>query len=56
MSFHESGHSIELEDDHILKAVLKDADDEEHESELDLNYYIGNNDGMFSGPILPVDT
>lgn len=56
MSFHKSGHDIELEDGHILKAVLRDADEEEIEAELDLNYYIGNNDGKFSSLVLPVYT
>lgn len=47
MSFHQSAVSFELNDDHILKAVLHNADGEENESELDLNHIIGNNDGMF---------
>ncbi|CAI7678511.1 hypothetical protein N7533_003867 [Penicillium manginii] len=47
MSFHLSAVSFELEDGHILKAVLHDSDGEEQESELDLNAYIGNNDGSF---------
>lgn len=46
MSFHLSAASYELEDGHILKAVLRDADGEEQEAELDLNAYIGNNDGL----------
>ncbi|KAJ5089035.1 hypothetical protein N7532_007719 [Penicillium argentinense] len=48
MSFHLSAVSIELEDDHILKTVLRDADGEEQDSELDLNQFIGNNDGSFA--------
>lgn len=47
MSFHLSAVSYELEDGHILKAVLHDAEGEEQEAELDLNAYIGNNDGSF---------
>ncbi|KAJ5398223.1 hypothetical protein N7509_006336 [Penicillium cosmopolitanum] len=47
MSFHLSAVSYELEDGHILKAVLRDADGEEQDAELDLNAYIGNNDGSF---------
>lgn len=45
MSFHQSAASFELEDGHILKAVLRYGDEEEQDSELDLNAYIGNNDG-----------
>ncbi|KAJ5134817.1 hypothetical protein N7448_000161 [Penicillium atrosanguineum] len=47
MSFYQSALSFELDDDHILKAVLQDEDGEERESELDLNHIIGNNDGTF---------
>lgn len=46
MSFHQSAASYELEDGHILKAVLHDAEGEEQDAELDLNAYIGNNDGL----------
>lgn len=45
MSFHESATHIELEDGHILKAVLRNEDGDEQESSLDLNGIIGNNDG-----------
>ncbi|KAJ5716571.1 hypothetical protein N7493_008482 [Penicillium malachiteum] len=48
MSFHKSSVSYVLEDDHILKAVLRTDDDEEQESVLDLNGIIGNDDGHFS--------
>ncbi|KAJ5641958.1 hypothetical protein N7490_005958, partial [Penicillium lividum] len=47
MSFHESASSIELEDDHILKATLRNEDGNEEEVTLDLNDIIGNNDGHF---------
>ncbi|OGE57209.1 hypothetical protein PENARI_c002G06123 [Penicillium arizonense] len=47
MSFHESATHIELEDGHILKAVLRNEDGDEQESTLDLNTIIGNNDGHF---------
>lgn len=46
MSFHLSAVSIELDDDHILKAVLRNEDGDEQESVLDLNSIIGNDDGM----------
>ncbi|KAJ5626610.1 hypothetical protein N7528_004037 [Penicillium herquei] len=48
MSFHKSSVSFVLEEDHILKAVLYTDDEEEHESTLDLNGIIGNDDGHFS--------
>ncbi|KAJ5981429.1 hypothetical protein N7522_013850 [Penicillium canescens] len=46
MSFHESATHIELEDGHILKAVLRNGEGDEQESILDLNSIIGNNDGL----------
>lgn len=45
MSFHASATSIELDDGHILKATLLNAEGEEVESTLDLNEIIGNNNG-----------
>lgn len=45
MSFHVSATNIELEDGHILKATLLNAEGEEVESELDLNEIVGNNNG-----------
>ncbi|KAJ5765156.1 hypothetical protein N7520_004715 [Penicillium odoratum] len=47
MSFHESASSIELEDDHILKATLRNENGDQEEVTLDLNGMIGNNDGDF---------
>ncbi|CAG7962333.1 unnamed protein product [Penicillium nalgiovense] len=47
MSFHETASEIELEDGHILKAVLRNEDGDEQESTLDLNEHIGNDNGMF---------
>lgn len=52
MSFHESSTDIELEDDHILKANLRNEDGDEQESTLDLNEFIGNDNGMFLDPLL----
>ncbi|KAF5669444.1 cyanovirin-n [Fusarium heterosporum] len=46
-NFHESSSDIYLEDGHILVARCNDADGEPQESRLDLDYYIGNNDGSF---------
>ncbi|CAG8315683.1 unnamed protein product [Penicillium salamii] len=48
MSFHESSTDIELDDDHILKATLRDENGDEQKSELNLNEIIGNNDGQFA--------
>ncbi|CAI7652873.1 unnamed protein product [Penicillium bialowiezense] len=48
MSFHESASDIKLEDDHILVATLRNEDGDEEESTLDLNEFIGNNDGAFT--------
>jgi hypothetical protein len=48
MSFHDSCISFDLDDDHILKAVLRDEDGGEQDSELDLNDIIGNNNGTSS--------
>ncbi|KAJ5586718.1 Cyanovirin-N [Penicillium hispanicum] len=48
MSFHTSAVGFDLHDDHILRAILRNEDDEEQESELDLNTIIGNENGEFS--------
>ncbi|KAL1835988.1 hypothetical protein VTJ49DRAFT_5736 [Mycothermus thermophilus] len=45
--FHASASDIRVDDDHILRATLINADGEEVEAELDLNTVIGNNDGSF---------
>ncbi|KZN89167.1 Cyanovirin-N-like protein [Penicillium chrysogenum] len=47
MSFHETASHIELEDGHILKAVLRNEEGDEQESTLDLNDHIGNDNGHF---------
>lgn len=46
MSSHLSAVSIELDDDHILKAVLRNEDGDEEGSVLDLDSIIGNDDGI----------
>lgn len=46
MSFHESAVDIRLEDEHILKARLRNEDGEEQDAEINLNDFIGNDDGM----------
>ncbi|KAK6580980.1 hypothetical protein PZA11_006468 [Diplocarpon coronariae] len=45
MSFHASAQDIRVEENHILKATLFNADGESVEAELDLNSFIGNNNG-----------
>ncbi|KAI9148284.1 Myb-like DNA-binding protein BAS1 [Paramyrothecium foliicola] len=47
VNFHQSSEDIELRDGHILVAKCADENGDFVESELDLNYYIGNNDGSF---------
>lgn len=47
MSFHTSAENIRVEDDHILKAELLNEDGEPNETEIDLNEFLGNNDGAF---------
>ncbi|KAI8715248.1 CVNH domain-containing protein [Fusarium sp. LHS14.1] len=48
VNFHLSSEDIELEDGHILVAKCGNGDGEMVESRLDLDYYIGNDDGSFS--------
>ncbi|KAL2139448.1 hypothetical protein VTI28DRAFT_5141 [Corynascus sepedonium] len=47
MSFHKSAQDIEIVDNHILKALLADANGEYVEAEYDLGQVIGNNNGQF---------
>ncbi|KAH8800484.1 CVNH domain-containing protein [Xylogone sp. PMI_703] len=47
MSFHLTSEDIRIENNHILKANLRDADGNLHESEIDLNQFIGNENGHF---------
>ncbi|KAK4128849.1 Cyanovirin-N [Parathielavia appendiculata] len=47
MSFHASAQDIRVDDGHILRARLTNLNGEEVDAELDLNDYIGNNDGSF---------
>ncbi|KAJ3530943.1 hypothetical protein NM208_g9097 [Fusarium decemcellulare] len=46
-NFHESSENIQLEDGHILHAECGDGEGGTNESTLDLDYYIGNNNGSF---------
>jgi carbonic anhydrase len=47
MSFSASAESYHLHDGHILKAVVRNVDGEPCESEIDLDQFIGNQDGWF---------
>ncbi|KAF8465525.1 Cyanovirin-N [Kalaharituber pfeilii] len=47
MSFHETADNIRLVDDHILVSNLKRADGSWREATIDLDNYIGNQDGWF---------
>jgi hypothetical protein len=47
MSFHLSAEDIELDDGHILKAKLGNGDGDMVDAEIDLNQFIGNNNGSF---------
>ena len=47
MSFSASAESYHLHDGHILKAVVRNRDGEPCESEIDLDQFIGNQDGWF---------
>lgn len=54
MSFHASATKIELDDGHILKVTLLDADGEEQDVEVDLDLHIGNDNGSLLSPVLEV--
>ena len=47
MSFSASSTSWELKHGHKLKAVAKNREGHEKETEIDLNTCIGNSDGMY---------
>jgi hypothetical protein len=46
MSFHLSAENIHLVGDHILRASLRREDGEYQDAEIDLNFFIGNEDGI----------
>ena len=46
MSFHYSAEDIRVEDNHILKARLQRADGEWQDSEINLNDFLGNDNGQ----------
>ncbi|KAL0933835.1 cyanovirin-n family protein [Colletotrichum truncatum] len=47
MSFHGSAQDIRVDDGHILKANLANVDGEWQEAEVNLNDFLGNNNGSF---------
>ncbi|KAK4442595.1 cyanovirin-n family protein [Podospora aff. communis PSN243] len=47
MSFHASAQDIRVDDGHMLRATLLNADGEAVEAEFDLNTVIGNDNGNF---------
>lgn len=46
MSFHLTGQDIRVEDNHILIASLQNEEGDYIESSIDLNQFIGNDNGM----------
>ncbi|KAI1070497.1 hypothetical protein LB507_006719 [Fusarium sp. FIESC RH6] len=47
MSFFDSCQDIQIIDGHILRALAQDADGQWRESQIDLDQFIGNQDGWF---------
>jgi len=48
MSFHHSAQNIRVDDGHILRATLTNGEGEQVEAEIDLNNFLGNDNGFFS--------
>lgn len=48
MSFHLSAEDIRVEDNHILKARLRNENGDWVDAEIDLNQHLGNQDGEFT--------
>jgi hypothetical protein len=46
MSFHYSAEDIRVEDNHILRARLQRADGEWQDAEINLNDFLGNDNGQ----------
>jgi hypothetical protein len=44
-NFHASAQDIRVDDGHILRAILTNAEGNPVEAEYDLNHVIGNDDG-----------
>ena len=56
MSFHYSAEDIRVEDNHILKARLQRADGEWQDSEIDLNNFLGNDNGQSRTATIPASS
>lgn len=56
MSFHLTGQDIRIEDDHILVALLQNEDGDYVESSIDLNQFVGNDNGMLQQTMWSVKT
>ncbi|KAK3817668.1 MAG: Cyanovirin-N [Benniella sp.] len=48
MSFQETSKNINLVDDHILSASCQGEDGSWQDSSIDLDHFLGNNDGSFN--------
>jgi hypothetical protein len=46
MSFHASAEDIRVDDGYMLRARLRNADGELVDAEMDLNQFIGNENGV----------
>lgn len=47
MSFHQSAEEIEIKDNHILFARLRNEDGDLKDAEINLDEFLGNDDGHF---------
>jgi hypothetical protein len=47
MSFHLSSENIRVENNHLLVGRLRTQNGELRDTEIDLNQFLGNNDGLF---------
>ena len=45
MSFHLTAEDIRIDDNHMLRARLRNADGDLCDAEIDLNNHLGNNEG-----------
>lgn len=50
MSFHLSAENVRIEENHILVALLSNADGELQDASIDLDQFIGNNEGALLTP------
>lgn len=52
MSFHLTGQDIRVENDHVLVALLQNENGDYVESSIDLNQFVGNDNGMLQQTVL----